>query len=417
MMNRNAQITKTIFVKAFVYLLLVLVVPIATLNCQSAKKDSGIIEPVIVPGILKVSTDGLFMRDGKPYRGIGVNYFNAFYRTIINSNDKSYTDGFKYLSDNKIPFIRFSANGFWPNELKLYQTNKTRYFTLLDEFVKSAETNGIGLIPSLFWFYAAVPDLMGEHINQWGNPNSRTIAFMRTYTTEIISRYKNSPAIWGWEFGNEWNSYVDLLSQAMNYLPKVSTSQGTPAARTSEDIFTTEILQFALNEFIATVRKTDPDRAIFSGNGMPGTNSYHRYKYQTWIQDSATDFTALLDLQNPSGLGTLTLHPYPDQEFKYFSGINATLSQIIQEAMRSARELKRPLFIGEFGSPKTLGAEMEAQKFHESLNAVIDNKVQLASLWVFDFSSQDADWNVTPTNSRKYQLDEIIKANASFSAQ
>ena len=417
MMNRNSQITKTIFVKAFVYLLLVFVVPITTLNCQSAKKDTVISEPVIVQGILKVSTDGVFMRDGKAYRGIGVNYFNAFYRTIINSNDKSYTDGFKYLSDNKIPFIRFSANGFWPNELKLYQTNKTRYFTLLDEFVKSAESNGIGLIPSLFWFYAAVPDLMGEHMNQWGNPNSRTIAFMRTYTTEVISRYKNSPAIWGWEFGNEWNSYVDLLSQAMNYLPKVSPSQGTPAARTSEDIFTTEILQFALNEFTATVRKTDPDRAIFSGNGMPGTNSYHRYKYQTWIQDSATDFTALLDLQNPSGLGTLTLHPYPDQEFKYFSGINATLSQIIQEAMRSARELKRPLFIGEFGSPKTLGAEMEAQKFHESLNAVIENKVQLAALWVFDFSSQDADWNVTPTNSRKYQLDEIIKANASFSAQ
>jgi len=417
MMNRNSQITKTIFVKAFVYLLLVFVVLITTLNCQSAKKDTVIIEPVIVPGILKVSTDGVFMRDGKAYRGIGVNYFNAFYRTIINSSDKSYTDGFKYLSDNKIPFIRFSANGFWPNELKLYQTNKTRYFSLLDEFVKSAETNGIGLIPSLFWYYAAVPDLMGEHMNQWGNPNSRTIAFMRTYTTEVISRYKNSPAIWGWEFGNEWNSYVDLLSQAMNYLPKVNTSAGTPAARTSEDIFTTEILQYAMNEFTATVRKTDPDRAIFSGNGMPGTNSYHRYKYQTWIQDSATDFTALLDVQNPSGLGTLTLHPYPDQEFKYFSSINATLSQIVQEAMRSARELKRPLFVGEFGSPKTLGAEMEAQKFNESLAAVITNKVQLSALWVFDLSSQDADWNVTPTNSRKYQLDEIIKANASFSAQ
>ena len=417
MMNRNSQITKTIFVKAFVYLLLVFVVLITTLNCQSAKKDTVIIEPVIVPGILKVSTDGVFMRDGQAYRGIGVNYFNAFYRTIINSSDKSYTDGFKYLSDNKIPFIRFSANGIWPNELKLYQTNKTRYISLLDEFVKSAETNGIGLIPSLFWYYAAVPDLMGEHMNQWGNPNSRTIAFMRTYTTEVISRYKNSPAIWGWEFGNEWNSYVDLLSQAMNYLPKVNTSAGTPAARTSEDIFTTEILQYAMNEFTATVRKTDPDRAIFSGNGMPGTNSYHRYKYQTWIQDSATDFTALLDVQNPSGLGTLTLHPYPDQEFKYFSSINATLSQIVQEAMRSARELKRPLFVGEFGSPKTLGAEMEAQKFNESLAAVITNKVQLSALWVFDLSSQDADWNVTPTNSRKYQLDEIIKANASFSAQ
>ena len=288
---------------------------------------------------------------------------------------------------------------------------------LLDEFVKSAETHGVGLIPSLFWFYATVPDLMGEHLNQWANPNSKTIAFMRTYTAEVVSRYKDSPAIWGWEFGNEVNSYVDLLTQAMNFLPKVSTAQGTPAVRTSEDIFTTEILRFALNQFAATVRKYDPDRAIFSGNAMPGANMYHRYKYQNWTQDSSTDFTALLDVQNPASLGTLTIHPYPDQEFKYFSDIRAGLPQIIQEAMRSSKELKRPLFIGEFGSPKTLGAEKEVQKFNELLNAVIDNKVQLSALWVFDFPYQDADWNITPTNSRKYQLDEIIKANARFETE
>lgn len=394
-------------------ILLVSVILLMTITCQSKQEDE-IVPKVNVGGILKVSADGVFTRDGKPFYGIGVNYFNAFYRTIINSNDKTYTEGFKYLSENKIPFIRFTANGFWPSELKLYQTNKTRYFTLLDEFVKAAETNGIGLIPSLFWFYAAVPDLMGEHMNQWANPDSKTIAFMRTYTAEVVSRYKDSPAIWGWEFGNEVNSYVDLLNQAINYLPKVNVAGGTPATRTSEDIFTTEILRFALNEFTATVRKYDPERAIFSGNGMPGPNTYHRYKYQNWTQDSSTDFTALLDLQNPPSLGTLTIHPYPDQEFKYFSGSKASLSQIIQEAMRSSKELKRPLFVGEFGSPKTLGAEMEAQKFHELLNAVIDNKVQLAALWVFDFSSQDADWNVTPTNSRKYQLDGIIKANAQF---
>jgi len=397
----------------FPQILMLLLVFLIIIACKAEKVEE--IVPVInLSGVLTVSSDGVFMREGKPYRGIGVNYFNAFYRTITNSNDKTYNEGFKYLSDNKIPFIRFTANGFWPNEIKLYQTNKARYFLLLDEFVKSAETNGIGLIPSLFWFYAAVPDLMGEHINQWGNPNSKTIAFMRTYTSEMVSRYKNSPAVWGWEFGNEVYSYTDLLGQAINFLPKVAPTQGTPATRTIEDAVTTEILNVAVNEFITIVRKYDITRPIFSGNGMPSTNSYHRYKYQTWLQDSATDFTALLGVQNPSGLGTLTLHPYPDQELKYFSGINATLSQIIQEAMRSARELKRPLFVGEFGSPKTLGAEKEAQKFYELLNAVVDNKVQLAALWVFDFSSQDADWNVTSTNSRKYQLDEIIKLNAQF---
>lgn len=393
--------------------LLSFVLLIIGLNCKSEVKVATPISSADVAGTLTVSTDGVFMRNGKAYQGIGINYFNAFYRTIGNNNDKSYTAGLKYLGDNKIPFIRFSINGFWPNELKLYRDNKTLYFTLLDEFVRSAETNGVGLIPSLFWFYAAVPDLMGEHMNQWGNPNSKTIAFMRTFTAEVVNRYKSSPAIWGWEFGNEVNSYVDLLDQAINYLPKVSVIQGTPATRTIDDAFTTEILKVALTEFTAVVRMYDPNRPIFSGNGMPSPNSYHRYKYKNWVQDSSIDFTSVLDLQNAS-VGTLTIHPYPDQEFKYFSGINATLTQIIQEAKRSSTELKRPLFVGEFGSPKTLGATIEAQKFQDVMKAIIDNKVQLAALWVFDFSYQDADWNVTQTNSRKYQLDAIIDANAKF---
>ena len=139
---------------------------------------------------------------------------------------------------------------------------------------------------------------------------------------------------------------------------------------------------------------------------------YHRYKYQNTTPDSSTDFTSLLDVQNPASLGTLTLHTYPDIEFKYFSDVKCGFSQIIREAMRSSKELKRPLFIGEFGASKLLGTEPEAQKFYQVLNAIIDNKVQLSALWVFDFSYQDADWNITPTNSRKYQLEEIVKANA-----
>jgi len=361
--------------------------------------------------ILITSADSGFMRNGKAYHGIGVNYFNAFYRTITNNNDTSYSSGLKYLGDNKIPFIRFSANGFWPNELKLYQTNKTLYFSMLDKFVKCAEINGVGLIPSLFWYYAAVPDLMGEHINQWGNPDSKTIAFMRTYTAEIVSRYKDSPAIWGWEFGNEVNAYCDLLDQAINYLPLVNTAQGTPATRTIDDAITTNILKVALTEFTAVIKMYDPNRPVFSGNTMPSSNMYHRYKYQNWIQDSSTDFTALLDAQNPASLGTLTIHTYPDQEFKYFSDTVASLSQIVKEAMRSSIELKRSLFIGEFGSPISLGATVEAQKFQELLEAIIVNKVQLSALWVFDFTPQDAEWNVTSTNSRKYQLDAIINAN------
>lgn len=386
------------------------------INCKSENENSISTQSENVAGTLSVSADGVYMRNGKAYQGIGINYFNAFYRTILNNNDKSYTQGLKYLGDNKIPFIRFSSTGFWPNELKLYRDNKNLYFTLLDEFVRCAETNGVGLIPSLFWYYAAVPDLVGEHMNQWGNPNSKTIAFMRTYTADIVNRYKNSPAIWGWELGNEWNSYVDLQSQAINFLPKISVAQGTPASRTIEDAITTVILRTALNEFAAVVRTYDSYRPIFSGNGICRTNSYHLYKYATWTEDSSTEYTSLLDAYNPNALGTITVHLYPEHESKFFTDYNprATLSQFLKETMRSAKELKKPLFLGEFGSPKTLGTTLEAQKFQELLSAVIDNKVQLSSLWVYDFTYQDADWNITQNNSRSYQLNSIINANAQF---
>ncbi len=36
----------------------------------------------------------------------------------------------------------------------------------------------------------------------------------------------------------------------------------------------------------------------------------------------------------------------------------------------------------------------------------------LAALWVYDFSGQDADWNVTATNGRAYQLEAVAEANA-----
>lgn len=389
---------------------------ISLISCKQESITPPTPKPTVVvytDSILKVSADGVFMRNNKPYRGIGVNYFNAFYRTILNQNDKSYYEGLKYLSDNKIPFVRFTMNGFWPSELKLYQTNKARYYVLLDEFIKTAERYKVGLIPSLFWFYAAVPDLMGEHMNQWGNPNSKTIEFMRTYTAEVITRYKNSPAIWGWEFGNEVNSYLDMLGVVLNpAVPSISTANGTPATRTADDAMTTEIFQVALNEFAAVVKQNDPDRAIFTGNGVPSANSYHRYKFKSWDKDSSTEYTTLLDVQNPASIGTLTTHVYPQHENTYFTNFTpkATLFQFIQESMRSAKELKRPLFIGEYGSPKTLGAT-EAAKFQELMSAIVDNQVQLSALWVYDFTFQDADWNITQTNSRKYQLDAIINAN------
>nr|HQH53191.1 hypothetical protein [Candidatus Hydrogenedentota bacterium] len=105
------------------------------------------------PG-LSVSKEGVLLKDGQPYRGIGVNYFNAFLRRVQNPQDTSYREGFKTLSGKGIPFARFAACGFWPVEWRLYREDKEAYLKLLDDVVRTAEEAGVGLIPSMFWFDA-----------------------------------------------------------------------------------------------------------------------------------------------------------------------------------------------------------------------------------------------------------------------
>ena len=143
---------------------------------------------------LRVGPGGALLRDGKPFQAIGVNYFDCFARTLRDPADRSYEQGFAELARRGIPFCRFMACGYWPKDWDLYLRDRRRYFRLLDRVVRAAERHGIGLIPSLFWHSATVPDIVGEPRNQWGNPRSKTHAFMRRYVREVVTRYHEMQA-------------------------------------------------------------------------------------------------------------------------------------------------------------------------------------------------------------------------------
>lgn len=183
---------------------------------------------------LSVGSRGELLLDGKPYRGIGVNYYDLFARTLQEPPNTNYEAGLSALAERRIPFVRFSAGGYWPGDWGLYQTNRAEHFARLDRVVRSAERHGIGLIPSLFWLSSTVPDLVGEPSSRWGDVHSRTYAFMLQYTREVVTRYAGSKAIWGWEFGNEYNLPADLPNAA-DHRPPVVPTLGTPASRSKED--------------------------------------------------------------------------------------------------------------------------------------------------------------------------------------
>lgn len=349
------------------------------------------------PGLLVDSTGTLTLA-GKPYRGIGVNYYDAFVRTLAEPSRTNYNAGFRVLTEQGIPLARFSAGGYWPVEWGLYRTNRAAHFARLDALVQSAERHGVGLIPSLFWFLSTVPDLVGEPCDQWGNTNSQTIRFMRDYTREVVTRYRSSPAIWAWEFGNEYNLPADLPNAAQ-HRPPVVPELGTPAQRTVRDEISQAAVRTALAEFSREVRRHDPDRLIISGNAFPRVSAWHQQHERSWTKDTPEQFVEMLAADNPDPIQSLCVRLY-----------EGTDESRLEQASAVARRLKKPLFVGEFGVPGIPSAESR-KRFAGQLELIRKHDVPLAALWVFDFDGQAADWNVTATNARKEQLAAVAEAN------
>jgi len=397
------------------YLKNVLILFVFILTSSCAKNDnSNENEEIIIPVEphslgLQVDLDGVVKLNGNQFKGVGVNYFSAFYRNLTDGTDTTYNAGFRYLKSQHIPFVRFMAGGYWASEWNLYLTNKPEYFAKLDKVVHSAEKIGIGLIPSLFWSYHTIPDIVKEPVNQWGNINSKTIAFMKQYIVEVVTRYKTSPAILGWEFGNEYNLAVDL--PGLDNLPPTLVSLGCPSTRSAADKLSTRDLIVALEEFGKMVRKLDVSRIIFSGNAIPREAAYNLDSKKTWDLDNSSQYELVLGSQNPDPLNSITIHLYPSTTNRFSDSPTTSLKEIIRISMEDARKKKKPLFIGEFGA--AIGAE-ENLKFKELLDGIETYNVPISAVWVFDLPQQNTDWNITSSNSRKFMLEEIGNLNVRF---
>ena len=309
--------------------------------------------------VLTVNKEGVVLKEGKPYRAIGVNYVDA--------EDTSYRQGFADLAAEEIPFARIAAIPFWPKRIREYQTDREGYLKRLDDVVKAAEDHNVGLVMSLFWADFAVPDTVGEARNQWGNPDSKTIAFMREYTETLVTRYFDSPAIWMWEFGNEYNLGVDLPNSDTHRSPVVPTLGTLPARDENDAIFTKDI-QVAFVEFAKTIRAIDTKRPITTGNSMSRPHAETMRETVTWAElDTRADLRANLMHTSPEGIDIVSVHIYPHHrtENRFAKNEHSSYVELLSLCKASSQEMKRPLFLGEFGtSTKSLKTdEAVAQDF------------------------------------------------------
>jgi endo-1,4-beta-mannosidase len=351
--------------------------------------------------------DGRFFHEGRPLRAVGVNYYDLFTRLAAKPQDTSSLQGLKTLASLGVPFVRFNAGGYSGKDWERYRADPEVHFVAMDRVVREAERLGIGLIPSVFWS-SALNEAVGERRQSWGDPASETLEQMRDYTQRLVSRYKDSPAIWAWEFGNEWNLKMDLPNAAQLRKP----------GQDERDDLTSEQVLLALREFSAGVRNIDPSRPLITGHSHPRAAAWHNTHEKSWKADTREQWREIMLRDNAGGYDTLGIHIYADKEVNAECGRWATGWMDFLAALREvADETQRPIFIGEFGlgDGGEHAPEEVRRRFKEVMDAMEQNGIDLAAVWVYDLKNQTGNWNITPDNERAYMLQEVIEANRRWS--
>ena len=353
---------------------------------------------------LSVNSQGQLTRHGTPYRGIGVNYYDAFLRTLRNGSDTSYEEGFAKLGANGIPFARFAAGAYQGSDFQLYLTDKDAYLRRLDAVVQAAQKSNVGLIASVFWNINAVSDAVREPRERWGDASSQTRQFMRRYTQDIVSRYVNSPAIWGWEFSCELSLPVDLA----------------PGQGNGQRMLRYETFRSAALDFAQTVRAIDPNRILLTGNSLPRAAAYHAAKGGSMGPDTEDQFARILLRDNPGPYSPICIHAAPSGMGRYFADRRVSYQELLETCMRIGQSVGKPVYLEEFvPNPGNRGGFGFNQKqyFSDELKAIEASNIPLASIWVYDRKLAPDRSNITADNGRSYMLSMIAAFNRSVHGQ
>jgi len=346
--------------------------------------------------------NGVLMKDGRPYRGIGANYNTLFGRILQNKDDRSSLENLSRLAKAGIPFVRFRACGFKPENYQLYLHNRPEYFRRMDLVVHCAEENKIGLIPSLFWRLSTVSEVVGEDRGKLDDPRGRAAQFLQQYTREMVSRNNSSPAIWGWEFGNESNLGVDLGGPRRGRRAPLFGFNPTASNQLRSEQLRTVLAQFA-----QTVRAIDGYRIIESGTCLPRPAAWHMARRQPGRDSVEQSFSSLLSL-TPDPMDVISIHAYEKAKDNYPEA--HSIADVLRAVTRSAAAVGKPVFVGEF----PVRTPAQAQEFIQAIEAA---RVPLSAFWVFDLPQQEATLNVSFDNQRAFAVDMIARANRDLQKQ
>jgi len=360
---------------------------------------------------ITVSDDGVMMLGSERLYEAGVNCYNLFNQCVDDgfSSNKA-KQVLDVLSDYGIHVVRFNCGGYLGNFLDTFFNNKKAYITLLAEICEYAEKCEIGLIPSFFWLYHAVPDYYDEPLRSWGKEGSKTVEFLRLYTAEIVTALKDYKAIFAWEFGNEFNLSCDLPNAFEHMPPLPSGSKRTE--RTKEDCLSAEDVGFAVTEFAKVIKDIDDTgRMITTGNATLRPSQYNQYNNGTWEQDDVLEFKKITAIFTPDGVDAVSEHVYFTEQTTF--GKNLSLAEYLTYAVQNAKSLNKAYFVGEWGG----GSDTNRDYYFAIGNAFVEGGVQLCLLWNYNLVEGSVEYSFSADGERGQMLLQVVSdMNAKYAS-
>ena len=377
-------------------------------GCETQKTDPSGRTPTpppdqFVPG-LTTAADGTILLDGEPIYAFGANMYDPFINKRLVDPNFDLDTPFKALHDDGISVIRMSIGPYTVGHLTQYIYSPDEYFEALDSVIAACEKHHIGVFASICWNFPVLYQYTGETAESMGDESSKTVALAKKYFTDVVKRYKDSPAIWAWEFGNEYNLYNDLYFVGIG----------------NEYIITENTSKFY--KYVSTaMRAVDPYRVITGGDSELGCRPAALRNLHNWTPDDLEATIESTEFYAPSPMEVLSSHMY--QYGTAGKDAIRDFDAAISMALEACHTLNKGYYIVEYGPGDFLnnasGSYEDNKKVIDLIHeACLNNKVQITLGWicVTDFRGRDSLKNANE-GIYTYWYDEIIRLNSELKAQ
>ena len=336
--------------------------------------------------------DGVIMLGDKPFYGIGTNYYEIAYKLITDPIADDFEAGIKKVKEQKIPYIRVRFSSYAGEGMDVFYDNPAMFFRGMDRVVELCEQYKIGIIADLAWTlmpYKTEGQTTQDFITTAdGEGFQKMISYMQT----IVKRYKNSPAIWGWEVGNEFNLACSVAPENLD----------------PQDLG--NFFEYVMGK----IKEADgTDRMITTGNSQNRHAQKNLWKNGNWTADTLEETKEMLEIFENQYSSIISTHVYQNEQI--LGGQTVNVLEYLKGINKMAQEIGKPLFIGEYcdDSKDKSDQALSLDKFQRLHDAIMESGIQMATIWIQD---NYRDLYMKTNSYIQYELDCAKSGNEKFIA-